>query len=138
MTKVSVKPAQSAIVAMYAGLALTVATLVVPYIDHATANVLAGHIRAGYPTYSPARIDTAVTTYLVYVSIIGALASSPGSGQSGSSTPGSDGRAAPRPRCSRSQQASRCSISSSRTPLGIQACHRCSAGSECCHAWPGF
>ena len=30
-------------------------------------------LRAGYPTYSPARIDTAVTTYLVYVSIIGAL-----------------------------------------------------------------
>ena len=73
MTKVSVQHAQSAIVAMYAGLALTVVTLIVLYIDHATANVLADHIRAGYPTYGQARIDTAVTTYLVYVSIIGAL-----------------------------------------------------------------
>ena len=73
MTKVSVKHEQSAIVAMYAGLALTVVALIVPYIDHATANVLADHIRAGYPTYTQARIDTAVTTYLVYVSIIGAL-----------------------------------------------------------------
>jgi len=73
MTTVSVKHEQSAIAAMYAGLALTVVTLIVPYIDHATANVLADHIRAGYPTYSRARIDTAVTTYLVYLSIIGAL-----------------------------------------------------------------
>ncbi len=73
MTKVSVRHAHSAIVAMYAGLALTVVTLIVAYIDHATANVLADHIRSGYPTYSQARIDAAVTTYLVYVSIIGAL-----------------------------------------------------------------
>jgi len=73
MTKASVKHEQSAIAAMYAGLALTVVTLIVPYIDHATANVLADHIRAGYPTYSQARIDTAVTTYLVYLSIIGML-----------------------------------------------------------------
>ena len=73
MTKVSVKPARSAMVAMYAGLALTVVTLAVTYIDQATANELADHIRAGYPTYSEARIDSATTTYLVYVSIIGAL-----------------------------------------------------------------
>ena len=73
MTKVSVKHGQSAIAAMYAGLALTVVTLIVPYIDHATANVLADHIRAGYPTYTQARIDSAVTTYLVYLSVLGAL-----------------------------------------------------------------
>jgi hypothetical protein len=35
-----------AIGAMYAGLALTVGATVVPHIDHATANVLADHIRA--------------------------------------------------------------------------------------------
>jgi hypothetical protein len=70
MTKMSVKHEQSAIVAMYAGVALTVVTLIVPYIDHATGNVLADHIRAGYPRYGQARIDTAVTTYLVYVSIL--------------------------------------------------------------------
>jgi hypothetical protein len=58
---------------MYAGLGLTVVALVTPYIDHATANVLAGHIRAGYPTYARARIDSAVTTYLVYLSVVGAL-----------------------------------------------------------------
>jgi hypothetical protein len=64
---------RSAIGAMYAGLGLTVAALIVLYVDHATGNVLAGHIRAGYPTYTPARIDTAVTTYLVYLSVVGAV-----------------------------------------------------------------
>ncbi|MFL5859909.1 MAG: hypothetical protein ACJ780_03895 [Solirubrobacteraceae bacterium] len=73
MTNVLVKHERAAIVAMYAGLALTVVAMIIPYIDHATANVLADHIRAGYPTYSQARIDTAATTYLIYVSIIGAL-----------------------------------------------------------------
>lgn len=58
---------------MYVGLALTVVALIVVYVDHATANKLADHIRTGYPTYSQARIDTAVTTYLVYLSVIGAL-----------------------------------------------------------------
>lgn len=73
MTNVLVKHQRSAIVAMYAGVALTVVAMIVPYIDHATANVLADHIRDGYPAYTQARIDTAVTTYLVYLSIIGAL-----------------------------------------------------------------
>lgn len=62
-----------AIGAMYAGLGLTVIALLVPYVDHVTANVLADHIRAGYPTYAQARIDSAVTTYLVYLSVVGAL-----------------------------------------------------------------
>jgi PGF-CTERM motif len=64
---------RSAIGAMYAGLALTVVAMIVAYVDHATANVLAGHIRAGYPAYTQARIDLAVTTYLVYLSVVGAL-----------------------------------------------------------------
>ena len=64
---------RSAIGAMYAGLGLTVAAAIVAYVDHATANVLAGHIRAGYPVYTRARIDSAVTTYLVYLSVVGAL-----------------------------------------------------------------
>jgi predicted permease len=58
---------------MYAGLAMTVIAMIVPYIDHATSNTLANHIQAGYPTYTQARIDTAATTYLVYLSIIGVL-----------------------------------------------------------------
>ena len=73
MTKVLFKHERSASVAMYAGVALTVVAMIVPYIDRATANVLADHIRAGYPTYSQAHIDTAVTTYLVYLSVIGVL-----------------------------------------------------------------
>jgi hypothetical protein len=59
--------------AMYAGLALTVFAVIVPYIDRATSNTLAEHIRAGYPTYTQARINTAATTYLVYLSVVGAL-----------------------------------------------------------------
>jgi hypothetical protein len=35
--------------------------------------VLADHIRDGYPAYTQARIDSAVTTYLVYLSVVGAL-----------------------------------------------------------------
>jgi hypothetical protein len=58
---------------MYAGLGLTVVALIVLYVDHVTANVLADHIRAGYPAYAQARIDSAVTTYLVYLSVVGAL-----------------------------------------------------------------
>jgi len=64
---------RSAIGAMYAGLGLSIAAMIVLYVDHATVNVLADHIRAGYPTYSQARIDSAVTTYLVYLSAVGAL-----------------------------------------------------------------
>jgi hypothetical protein len=64
---------RSAIGTMYAGLGLTIVAMIVPYVDHATVNGLAGHIRAGYPTYTQARIDLAVTTYLVYLSVVGAL-----------------------------------------------------------------
>ena len=64
---------RSAIGAMYVGLGLTVVAMIVPYVDHATGNVLASHIRAGYPAYTQARIDSAVTTYLVYLSALGAL-----------------------------------------------------------------
>jgi hypothetical protein len=60
---------RSAIGAMYAGLGLTVAAIIVLY----TGNVLVGHIRAGYPSYGQARIDAAVTTYLIYLSVLGAL-----------------------------------------------------------------
>jgi len=64
---------RSAIRAMYAGLGLTAAAIIVTYVDHATANVLASHIRVGYPRYTQARIDSAVTTYLLYLSAVGAL-----------------------------------------------------------------
>jgi hypothetical protein len=64
---------QSAVGAMYTGLGLTVVAMIVPYIDLATGNMLAGHIKAGYPTYTQGRIDTAVITYLIYLSVVGAL-----------------------------------------------------------------
>jgi hypothetical protein len=40
----------SAIAAMYAGLLLTVAATVAPYVDRATGHVLVDHIRHGCPT----------------------------------------------------------------------------------------
>jgi hypothetical protein len=64
---------RSAILAMYAGLAFTAVAIVVPFVDHATANVLADHIRSGYPDYSQDHIDSSVATYLAYLSIIGCL-----------------------------------------------------------------
>jgi hypothetical protein len=65
--------ARPAVVAMYAGLALTVAAMTVPYIDRVTSDTLVDHIRAGYPAYTQARIDTAATIYLVYLSVLGVL-----------------------------------------------------------------
>ena len=59
-----------AIRAMYAGLALTVAATILPHVD---ANGLAHHIRNDYPTYAQSRIDSAVTTYLIYLTVLGAL-----------------------------------------------------------------
>jgi hypothetical protein len=63
----------SALAAMYAGLAFTAIATFVPYLDRATSNALAEHIRAGYPAYTTARIETAANIYLVYLSVIGAL-----------------------------------------------------------------
>lgn len=63
----------AALASLYAGFVLTVAAVIVAFVDHATGNVLADHIRDGYPTYTQSRIDTAVTTYLIYLSAIGAL-----------------------------------------------------------------
>jgi hypothetical protein len=64
---------RSAVATMYAGLATTVIATIVPYVDRATSNTLANHIRAGYPGYTQERIDTAATTYVVYLSVIGVL-----------------------------------------------------------------
>ncbi len=55
------------------GLALTVAAALAPFIDRVTAQVQAGHLRAGYPGYTVERIDTAVTTYLVLSAVVGVL-----------------------------------------------------------------
>jgi len=59
--------------AMYVGLALTVVAMIAPYLDRANGHSLAAHIRDGYPTYTPERIEAAVTTWLVILSVVGAL-----------------------------------------------------------------
>jgi hypothetical protein len=61
---------RSAIRAIYAGVALTVVAAIVPHLD---TNGLAGHIRSGYPHYSQTRIDSAVTTYRIYLTVLGAF-----------------------------------------------------------------
>lgn len=64
---------RSAVAVMYGGLALTVLTLAVPYVDRATTNVLAAHIRSGYPDYGAARVAEAVTLRLTYLTVLGVL-----------------------------------------------------------------
>jgi hypothetical protein len=44
-----------------------------PYVDRAMSTVLADHIRDGYPTYTDAQIDSGVNTWLVILSLVGAL-----------------------------------------------------------------
>ena len=76
MTTVSMTPnryPRSAIAPLYIGLASTVVSMLVLYIGQAAASVLADHIRSGYPAYDMARIDAAAMTYLVYLSVVGAL-----------------------------------------------------------------
>lgn len=63
----------SAIRAMCAGLALTAVATALPFVDRAGSSGLTGHLRAGYPAYSTERIDAAVDTYLLYLSIMGLL-----------------------------------------------------------------
>ncbi|GAB3475194.1 hypothetical protein GCM10027440_06660 [Nocardiopsis coralliicola] len=50
----------------------TVIATALPYADSATTQLLASHIREGYPAYSAARIDSAVTAYQVILTAVGA------------------------------------------------------------------
>ncbi|MEV6646224.1 hypothetical protein [Amycolatopsis sp. NPDC051371] len=56
--------------ALWAGLVLTVLAAAVPF---AATHLLADHLRAGYPAYTPAQIGSAVATYLILLSVIGGL-----------------------------------------------------------------
>lgn len=56
---------------MWAGLVLTVIAAVYPFVDRTTTHALADHVQAGYPSYGAGEIDTAVTAYLVILSIVG-------------------------------------------------------------------
>lgn len=64
---------KSALYGMYAGLALTIITILILYLDRATTNILARHIQAGYPSYSQSRIDEAVKLWMIYWTILGIL-----------------------------------------------------------------
>lgn len=58
---------------MYIGAGLTAVATLFPFIDRFTTTVLADHIRAGYPDYTPDAIDSAVTAYLAILSTVGVL-----------------------------------------------------------------
>jgi hypothetical protein len=64
---------RTAVAAMYVGGVLTALSASAPAVDRATGNVLAHHIRDGYPTYPQARIDSAVTAWLVILAVLGVL-----------------------------------------------------------------
>lgn len=63
----------AAVVAMYAGLLLTLTASLAPYLDRATGHVLADHIRHGYPMYNPDRVESAVTAWLALLTASGVL-----------------------------------------------------------------
>ena len=58
---------------MYTGLAMTAVATVAPCVDRATSNSIAAHVRAGYPSYTAAHIDTAANSYLLYLTMVGVL-----------------------------------------------------------------
>jgi hypothetical protein len=64
---------RSVLAALYVGLTTTVVATIAPYLDQATSHSLEDHIRAGYPSFTQARVDTAVTTYEVILTVIGVL-----------------------------------------------------------------
>jgi hypothetical protein len=64
---------RSVLAALYTGLTTTVVATIAPYVDQTTSHSLADHIRAGYPGFTQARVDTAVTTYEVILTVIGVL-----------------------------------------------------------------
>lgn len=59
--------------ATFLGLALTVLAAVVPVVDVVTLDLLAGHIEQGYPEFTDARVNQAVTTYLVLLTSVGVV-----------------------------------------------------------------
>ncbi len=70
---ITIEHRRPALVALYAGLLLTIAATLAPYVDRATGQVLAEHVRAGYPTYSQDRVDSAVTAWLAILTVVGVL-----------------------------------------------------------------
>jgi hypothetical protein len=63
----------STIAVMAAGLLLTVAATVAPYVDRASGHVLADHIRQGYPAYTDDRVDAAVNAWIGVLTVVGVV-----------------------------------------------------------------
>jgi hypothetical protein len=125
-------PQRPALRAMYAGLVLTVIATIAPYVDRATSNVLAEHIRNGYPAFSQGRIDAAVSTWLVILSVVGVVGVACWLWTIRGVTTGPAGR--PR-RCSCSGRRSHWPDSLSRTRPATPAWLHCWAASDYCPAW---
>lgn len=62
---------RGAIPALVTGLLLTALATAAPYLDRSTTHLLANHIAASYPTYSAGQIDSAVSTWLIVLSVVG-------------------------------------------------------------------
>ena len=62
-----------AVAALYLGLLLTALATGAPWVDHATTDVLAHHVRAGYPGYSEGQVESAVATWLAILTVVGVL-----------------------------------------------------------------
>ncbi|MEO9329469.1 hypothetical protein [Gordonia aurantiaca] len=61
---------RTAVGLMYVGAALTALVAIIPF---GMRDTLAEHVRHGYPDYTAAEIDTAVTAYLSILAILGAV-----------------------------------------------------------------
>ncbi|MFG1699679.1 hypothetical protein [Nonomuraea sp. NPDC049309] len=57
-------------VLLYVGAALTVLAALLPFLGK---EVIADHVRASYPAYTPGEIDAAVNAYLIILGVIGFL-----------------------------------------------------------------
>jgi len=69
----STRQRRKVLAAMWLGLAVTVVAAGYPWLDRATDHRLADHIQAGYPAYTQAQVDSAVTAYLALLTAVGAL-----------------------------------------------------------------
>ena len=65
----TVPPWHSAIAAMVVGLVLTIVATIAPFVTSA----LRDHIRSSYPAYTDARVASAVSAWLIILTVIGAL-----------------------------------------------------------------